>query len=97
MTHETRRTGAVFRVCETAVAAPVSSTLLVKTSMAPERKLYLAERDDYLPEDMEGLAPECPRGLLHLLRYPLYRGCHGLNEVGVGDGHVGEDEYPELG
>ena len=37
---ETKSTGEVFRVWETAVAAPVSLRLLVKTSIAPDRKLY---------------------------------------------------------
>jgi hypothetical protein len=37
----TNRTGAVFRVFETADVAPVSSTLLVNTRIAPDSKEYL--------------------------------------------------------
>ena len=53
----TRRIGAVLSVLETADVAPVSSTLLVKTRIAPERREYFVRGMVIFRKILNGLAP----------------------------------------
>ena len=56
-TQSTRSTGTVLSLVETAIAAPVSSTLLVKTRMAPEKAEYLVNGKRILLKIVRGFPP----------------------------------------
>jgi len=53
----TSRIGAVLRVTATADVAPVSSTLLVKTRIAPESKEYFVRGSVIFRKTRRGMAP----------------------------------------
>ena len=53
----TSRIGAVLSVLDTADVAPVSSTLLVKTSIAPESSAYFVRGNVILRKTRRGRAP----------------------------------------
>ena len=53
----TSRMGAVFRVLETAEVAPVSSTLLVKTRIAPDNRAYFVRGSVIFRNTRRGNAP----------------------------------------